>query len=91
MSDILDIHVPLANLSLANGQSSQPSEESVLAAMDINTDPANIAPGPVVIPALVSVPSSKASRSKKGKKPDHVEGVTKVPVRATWSKVKRSQ
>ena len=59
--------------------------------MDINTDPANIAPGPVVIPALVSVPSSKASRSKKGKKTDHAKGVTEVPVRVMWSKVKQSQ
>jgi hypothetical protein len=91
MSDTLDIHVPLATLSLANGQSSQPSGESVLAAMNIDTDPANIAPGLVVIPALVSVPSTKASRSKKGKKPDHAEGVTEVPVRATQLKVKRSQ
>lgn len=91
MSDTLDIHVPLVNLSLANGQSSQPSEESDSAAMNIDTNPTNIAPGLVVIPALVSVPSSKASRSKKGKKPDHAEGVTEVPVRATWSKVKRSQ
>ncbi|KAN0079885.1 hypothetical protein V8E55_009451 [Tylopilus felleus] len=81
VQNTLDIHVPLVNLSLANGQSSQPLGESVSAAMNINT-------GPVVIPALVNIPSSKASWSKKGKKPDHAEGVTEVPVRATWSKVK---
>ena len=45
MSDTLDIHVPLVNLSLANGQSSQPLGESVSAAMNINT-------GPVVIMAV---------------------------------------
>ncbi|KAF8546543.1 hypothetical protein OG21DRAFT_1491096 [Imleria badia] len=44
VQNTLDIHVPLANLLLANGQSSQPLGESVSAAMNIDTNPANIAP-----------------------------------------------
>ncbi|KAF8452169.1 hypothetical protein L210DRAFT_3499225 [Boletus edulis BED1] len=80
-----NVHIPFANLSLANGQNSQPSG-SVSATLNINTTPT------VVIPALVSVPS-KAPWSKKGKKPDHAqanaEEMTGVPGRATRSKAKR--
>ncbi|KAF8127386.1 hypothetical protein EV363DRAFT_1515132 [Boletus edulis] len=74
-----NVHIPFANLSLANGQNSQPLG-SVSATLNINTTPA------VMIPALVSVPS-KAPQSKKGKKPDHAqanaEEVTGVPVAET--------
>ncbi|KAF8431428.1 hypothetical protein L210DRAFT_3651129 [Boletus edulis BED1] len=49
--------------------------------------------GPVVVPALVGVPSSKPPRSKKGKKSDQpqaAEEATGVPVRATRARAKRS-
>ncbi|KAG6379774.1 hypothetical protein JVT61DRAFT_10311 [Boletus reticuloceps] len=85
-----DVHIPFANLLLTNGQSSQPSG-SAPATLNINTIPTAAIPEPVVILALVSVPSNKASWSKKGKKSDHVQMSTEevVPGRATWSKAKQ--